>query len=90
MPKNDWVFWLNVTNITLGVVVFLAVLVVAYALIWDMVSKYKQPREVANVDAELDAMLQYGRSVPGLGVTMADGGKRAKPLSEQPAEKKTS
>jgi hypothetical protein len=88
MPKDVWVFWLNLTNIALGVVVFLAVLVVAYALVWEIVSRYKKPRNVANLDEELEAMSQDGLSVPGLGVTMADGGERFKPLPEQPARKK--
>jgi hypothetical protein len=94
MPNDDWVFWLNFTNIALGVVVLLAVLVVAYGLVWEFVSRHKKPRSVANLDKELNAMLQdefaHSLSVPGLGVTMADGGERAKPLPEQPAEKKRS
>ena len=31
MPNDDWVFWLNLTNIALGLIVVLAVLVMAYA-----------------------------------------------------------
>ena len=78
------------TNIALGVVVFLAVLLVASALVWEIAGRYKKARNVANLDEELDAMLHDGRLVPGLGVTMADGGERIKPLPEQPAEKKRS
>jgi hypothetical protein len=88
MPKDDWVFWLNMTNIALGAVVILAVMIVAYAVVWELVSRHKKPRHVANLDEELEAMLRDGLSVPGLGVTMADGGERALPLPEQPAEKK--
>ena len=83
MPKDDWVFWLNVTNIALGVVVVLAVLIVAYALVWELAIRRKKPHSVATRDEDLEAMLRYGRSVPGLGVTMADGGVPAKPVSEQ-------
>ena len=90
MPKDVWVFWLNLTNIALGVVVFLAVLVVAYALVWELVSRHKKPRNLANLDEEPEAMLRDGRSVPGLGVTMADGGERIKPLPEQSAGKELS
>ena len=35
MSDYDWVFWLNVANIALSVVVVLAVLVVAYGLAWE-------------------------------------------------------
>jgi hypothetical protein len=87
MPKDDWVFWLNLTNIALGVVVLLSVLLVAYALVWEFVNRYKK-RSMAHLDEELEAMLHDGLSVPGLGVTMADGGERFKPLPEPPAEKK--
>lgn len=76
MAKQDWVFWLNVTNITLGVVVLVAVLGVAYAVIAEIVGKRRRALEAAGVDDELAAMLKYGRAVPGLGVTMADGGDR--------------
>jgi len=90
MPKDDWVFWLNLTNIALGVVVVLAVLVVAYALVWELASRHKKPRNLANLDEELEAMLRDGRSVPGLGVTMVDGGEPVKSPPVQPAGKKRS
>ncbi|MGO8819375.1 MAG: hypothetical protein ACLQVG_32485 [Terriglobia bacterium] len=90
MPKDDWFFWLTATNIALGVVVVLAVLVVAYALGCEIVSRYKKSRDVANLDAELSAMLGDGRLVPGLGVTMADGGEPIKPLPAAPTQKKSS
>ena len=90
MPNDNWVSWLNLTNIALGVVVILAVLVVAYAVIWELVSRHKKPAIAANLDEELDALLRYGRSVPGLGVTMADGGEPMKSLRDDPAGKKRS
>jgi hypothetical protein len=90
MPKADWVFWLNMTNIALGAVVFLAVLLVVSALVWDLVGKYQKHRDLANLDAELAAIQPDGRFVPGLGITMADGGERIKPAPERPAEKKRS
>lgn len=89
MPKDDWVFWLNVTNIALGVVVFLAVLLVAYAVVGEIVARYKRSRGEAHGDGELQTMLRYGRTVPGLGVTMTDGGDRVKSLPEQREEKKS-
>jgi hypothetical protein len=88
MPKDDWVFWLNATNIALGVIVFLAVLLVVSALVWEFASRYKKARNLANLDQEMDAMLHDARLVPGLGVTMADGGERIKSMPDHPAEKK--
>jgi len=80
MPKSDWVVWLNMTNIALGVVVFLGVLLVASALGWGFVGRHKKSHKLANLDEELTVMLHDGRFVPGLGITMADGGERIKPL----------
>jgi hypothetical protein len=88
MPKDDWVFWLNLTNIVLGAVVVVAVLIVAYAVVWELLSRHKKSLEMTKQDEELAALLQYGRSVPGLGLTMADGGDPIKPLPDQAEEKK--
>ena len=90
MPKDDWVFWLTATNIVLGLVVFLAVLVVAYALGGEIVSRFKKSRDVAKLDAEVSALLRNGRLVPGLGVTMADGGEPVSPVTPPPVPKKGS
>ena len=88
MPKYDWVFWLNVTNIALGAVVILAVLLVVSALVWEIVSRRRKSGNVASLDEGLEDLLPGGRLVPGVGVTMADGGERLSPLPEKPAEKK--
>jgi uncharacterized iron-regulated membrane protein len=94
MPNEDWVFWLNLTNVALGVVVLLAVLLVAYGLVWEFLSRHKKPRGLRNLDEEMKAMLQndfaHSLPVPELGLTMADGGDLAKPSPEKPEKKKKS
>jgi hypothetical protein len=94
MPNDDWVFWLNVTNIALGLVVVLAVLVTAYGLVWELVIRHKKPAGQAGLDKELNAMWQdefdHSLSMPELGMTMADGGERRKPAPTQPTQKKRS
>lgn len=94
MPNEDWVFWLNLTNIALGVVVLLAVLVVAYGLAWEFVSRRKKPSELANLDVEMNSMLHreiaHSLTVPELGMTMADGGEQTKPSPVKQPEKKRS
>jgi hypothetical protein len=81
MPNNDWVFWLNLTNIALGVVVLLAMVIVAYGVIWELVSRHRKTHGLPNLDDELNAMLEnefaHSLQVPGVGMTMADGGERA-------------
>jgi hypothetical protein len=94
MPNENWVFWLNFTNIALGVVVLVAVLLVAYGLVWEFFSRHKKTRGLANLDDEVKALLQndfaHSLPVPELGLTMADGGDPAKPSPKKPEEKKNS
>ena len=84
MAAENWTFWLNMTNFALGIITVLALVVVFYAVGWDLlVRKIHKAREsdqldLRNIDAELRAMLHGGShslSVPGLGLTMADGGE---------------
>jgi hypothetical protein len=88
MPKSDWVFWLNVTNIALGAVVILAVVLVMSAVIWEIVTRRKKSDDAAGLGNGLEDVLQDGRLVPGLGITMADGGEPINPLPEKSTGKK--
>jgi len=90
MSNYDWVFWLNLTNIALGVVVVLAVLVVAYGVVWELVIRHRKHREVRNLDAEVRTMLHeefaHKLPVPELGLTMADGGEHVKEAPKKPLD----
>ncbi|MGB7435517.1 MAG: hypothetical protein WBR26_15015 [Candidatus Acidiferrum sp.] len=94
MSNYDWVFWLNVTNIALGVIVVLAVLLVAYGVVWELVIRHKKQSGVNDVNAEMQAMLHndFGHSltVPELGLTMADGGEHVKAEEKKPTDEKKS
>lgn len=92
MSNYDWVFWLNLTNIALGVVVVLAVLVVAYGVVWELVIRHRKHSGLHDVDQEMQTMLHdefsHSLPVPELGLTMADGGERVKPAPKKPADEK--
>jgi hypothetical protein len=93
MSHYDWVFWLNLTNIALGIVVVLALLLVAYGVVWEVMIRRKKQAGLRDMDAEMQSMLNkefsHTLTVPELGVTMADGGEHVKPASpKQPKEKK--
>lgn len=94
MSNYDWVFWLNITNIALGVVVVLAVLLVAYGVVWELVIRHRKHSGVRDVNQEMQAMLRdefsHSLSVPELGLTMADGGEHLKSSPEKPPEPKKS
>ena len=74
--------WLNITNFALGLVTLIALLVVFFAVGWDLLVRKvgKAPAvNLNNIDADLKALLQGGShsfSVPEFGLTMADGGER--------------
>jgi hypothetical protein len=95
MAGEYWTMWLNITNFALGLVTLVALLVVFLAVGRDLLaSKVKQARagiDLQNIDAELQAMLHgsHSLSVPGLGLTMADGGEKLEPPKAETSNKKS-
>lgn len=93
MAGENWTMWLNITNFALGVVTLIALLVVFFAVGWDLLVRKvgRAPQvDLSNVDADLRAMLQgsHSLSIPGLGLTMADGGERVEPSRHRSSDKK--
>jgi hypothetical protein len=86
--------WLNITNFALGIVTLIALLVVFFAVGWDLL--VRQVRRTPEVDlrsigADLKAILHGGShsfSVPELGLTMADGGERIAPPNKKSGDNK--
>ncbi|HUI78826.1 MAG TPA: hypothetical protein VLY24_12945 [Bryobacteraceae bacterium] len=82
--NNPQTLWLNMTNLALGVVTLLALLFVGGAVGWEFILRRRRARELSGIDAELHTMIHadspYSLPVPGLGLTMADGGEAVKPL----------
>jgi hypothetical protein len=68
---NPQTLWLNLTNLALGIVTLLGLLVVAGGIAQEVLAKRRKARELAGMDDEIRHML----SVPELGLTMADGGE---------------
>jgi hypothetical protein len=95
MAGENWTMWLNITNFALGIVTLAALLIVFFAVGWDLLaSKLRHTRanaDLLNIDAELQALLHgsHSLSVPELGLTMADGGERIEPSGKETSEKKT-
>jgi hypothetical protein len=82
-------FWLNATNLALGAVVLICLFVVLTAIVRAFM---KDAKERKHVSAELDRDMQrlatlgpkgyadsHAFDVPGLGLTMADGGEKLDP-----------
>jgi len=85
--------WLNITNLALGAVTLAAVLIVAGAVTWELVFKHRRVREPVDIDAELSSVLDAASphmlQVPGLGLTMADGGTPVRPKAKSSRPKPT-
>jgi hypothetical protein len=96
MAGENWTFWLNMTNFALGIITLLALVVVFGAVGWDLlVLKVHHARKLRSADLnsfdeDLRAMLQgsHSLSVPGLGLTMADGGERVEPSKPEGSDQK--
>ena len=95
MGGENWTMWLNVTNFALGIVTLIALLVVFFAVGWDLLLRKVKALariDLRNIDADLQAQLHGGShslSVPGLGLTMADGGEKIDPSKSETSHKKS-
>jgi hypothetical protein len=92
MSSQDWTFWLMMTNYALALVTVVAVILVVGAVGWDLVvKKAHRVHTIENVEADWEALLRSPHSfeVPGLGLTMADGGEKVNEpkASDQEAKK---
>jgi hypothetical protein len=79
MSNQDWTFWLMMTNYALALVTVIAVVLVVGAVGWDLiVKKAHRVHTIDTVKADWEALLRspHAFDVPGLGLTMADGGEK--------------
>jgi hypothetical protein len=67
-PDGPDTFWLNFTNIALGLVTLACVLAIVGGVARELLHRHEQ-RAIARED-------DHAFATPGLGVTMADGGER--------------
>ncbi len=95
MAGENWAMWLNITNLVLGIVTLAALLIVFFAVGWDVLAeklgRAQAKSEMRDIDGELQALLHGGThslTVPELGLTMADGGEKIE-LSDGESEKKS-
>lgn len=73
-------YWLNVTNIILGLVVLIGCAAVAVGVLQELAARHKKRAAASALDrevAELAASYGDGHAfhLPSLGLTMADGGE---------------
>ncbi len=70
--------WLTITNVLLGIVVAISLIVMTGGIVQEIVSRIRRRRRfAAEIDRDMRRLSDMRTfEVPGLGITMADGGER--------------
>jgi hypothetical protein len=72
-------YWLNFMNIGLGLIVLICCGAVAFGVVQELAARRKKAAKLAGIDREVaDLVASYDGhtfDLPGLGLTMADGGE---------------
>ena len=74
-------YWLTITNVTLGIVVLICFIAVAFSDVQEVAARRRKRAALSEIDQELSSLFGTDSgghvfNVPGLGLTMADGGER--------------
>ncbi len=90
VPEAE-LFWLNATNIILGLVVVVCCAIMAVAVVQALLERARSRRAaMREIEADMRSLGSHAFEVPGLGLTMADGGEpmRPKPAGQETAPAK--
>ena len=76
-------YWLIFTNVALGIVTLICLVAVAAGVLQEVAARRKKAAADSKLDAELAQLVHsyedgHAFTVPGLGLTMADGGEELK------------
>ncbi len=74
--------WLNITNIALGIVTLVCWILVGYGIVQEFRARKRKSKNTPVVSDD------HAFLVPGIGITMADGGKRIDKSSSADSEKR--
>jgi hypothetical protein len=80
-------YWLTVTNIVLGIVTLICCAAIAIGVVQELAARRKKRMALSAIDREVaDLVSSYDGhtfDVPGLGLTMADGGEETREKDER-------
>ncbi len=80
-------YWLTVTNIALGVVTLICCIAVGIGILQEFARRRKKSAALSKLDSEVADLVStydgHAFNVPGLGVTMADGGEELRKKEER-------
>ncbi len=100
MAGENWTFWFNMTNFALGLITLLAVVVVFAAVGRDLFGLWLHKTDRTDLkslsfeklSADLRAVWEgdpHTLAIPGLGLTMADGGEKVETSKPEASEEKS-
>ena len=80
-------YWLTFTNIALGVVTLICCAAVGIGILQELAQRRKKSASLSKLDTEVANLVSafdgHAFNVPGLGVTMADGGEELRKKEER-------
>jgi hypothetical protein len=80
-------YWLTFTNIGLGIVTLICCGAIAIGVLQELAARRKRKAAIAGLDREVNSLVHsfgpHTLDVPGLGLTMADGGEELKKKEER-------
>ncbi len=80
-------YWLNFTNIALGILVLICCGAVAFGVLQELAARRKKAASMSKLDREVADLVSsydgHAFNVPGLGLTMADGGEETGKKEEE-------
>jgi hypothetical protein len=94
----DWndpqTIWLNLANLALGLVTIACVAMLVYAVAAELLARWRKSAVAEGLDHEVSNLVASYKSghaieLPGLGLTMADGGEPVKPPAAPPRKPRT-
>jgi hypothetical protein len=72
-------YWLTITNIVLGLVTLICCGAIGIGVVQEIVARRKKQATMSQLDREVSDLVNsydgHAFHVPGLGITMADGGE---------------
>ena len=80
-------FWLTFMNVALGVVTLVCCVAVGIGVVHELAAKRRKSAALSKLDREVTDLMAsfdgHAFNVPGLGLTMADGGEELKDKKEE-------
>ena len=72
-------YWLTITNVALGLVTLICCAAVGIGVLQELAARHKKKAAMSKLDHEVADLVAsfdgHAFNIPGLGVTMADGGE---------------